>query len=254
MCLKRIILTLFGFICIITSVIGDGISFEAEVPVLSKYVWRGTVITDGPVCQPSVTAGMKGLSVNVWGNIDLDNTNELQMNFTEFDYTLDYSKEFTIINVSAGVIHYRFLHAGGAKTTELYGEVSLSVPGNPALTIYHDIDEVKGTYGALSGNTSLPLGLTQLELSASLGFGSEDYNIGCYGYRDLTGNVFGPDSASLTDILFSVGFPFGLGKLLSVAPSVTVTSLLNDDAKEACKKQDVDTTNVIFGITASAGF
>jgi hypothetical protein len=229
-------------------------SLDGEVSVFSKYLWRGILLTDGPVCQPSVTVGFREVSVNVWGNSDLNDANDLAMNFTELDYTLDYTHSFSLVSVSAGAINYRFLHAGGAKTTEVYAGVGLSVPGNPSLTIYHDIDEVKGTYGALSASTGIQMGLMKMEVSGSVGFASKDYNIRCYGYRDITGKSYGPENASLTDVLLTVGFPFGIGKLMNITPSVTVSSLLNNDARDACNKQGLDETNVAVGISASASF
>lgn len=230
-------------------------SLSGELSVFSKYLWRGTLLTNGPVCQPSVTIGFREVSVNVWGNSDLDDANDHAMNFTELDYTLDYTHSFSFLNVSAGVIHYRFPYTGGAKTTEIYAGVGLNVPGNLSLTINRDVDAVEGTYGTLNMSTNIPMGLTKVEASGSVGFASKNYAMNCYCYHDITtGKSYGPENVSLTDALFTVGFPFSIGKLMTIVPSVSVTSLINSDARTAYSKQKLDATNVAMGITVTESF
>ena len=44
---------------------------EAELPVYSKYVWRGMNLVDDAVLQPSLEVGLFGFELAVWGNLYL---------------------------------------------------------------------------------------------------------------------------------------------------------------------------------------
>jgi hypothetical protein len=63
-----------------------------DVPVLSAYVWRGQVLVDDPVVQPTFTVAKGGFSINWWGNFNLDdNATGDDFEFSEHDITLSYA-------------------------------------------------------------------------------------------------------------------------------------------------------------------
>ena len=51
-------------------------SIDAALDYNSKYVWRGILVTDDPVLQPSITFAFKGFSLNIWANMDLTDVND----------------------------------------------------------------------------------------------------------------------------------------------------------------------------------
>ena len=188
---------------------------------------------------------MGNLSVNLWGNMDLtDENGAAQMN--EWDYTVDYSTSFDAIGVSAGIIGYTFPNSGGPGTTELYVGASYDMMLAPSLTVYQDIEGVNGTYVSLGAGYSIPvMELTNIDVGASLGFGSSDMNSALYGANS---------GAGLADFLIGVSAPFAITDVYSVMPSITMTSILDADGKDAYETADTDYTNVFFGLTASAAF
>lgn len=202
-----------------------------DIPVASQYVWRGLLCNEEFVFQPSLTVPMPyGLSFNLWGNMDLTGYGEeagygnRSGEFTELDLTLDYSKSFGMISASAGIISYVFPGIG-STTHELYASVSADVIASPSLTVYSDVDEVKGSYFLLGVSQSIALSagpLTGIDLGASLGYGSGSYNRG----------YFGIDNAAPVDLVVSLGLPLSFGKF-SLSPSVTYSYLLDSDISEA---------------------
>ena len=55
------------------SMLAAGISADASVAFLSKYVWRGWELSDDSiVIQPSMSVAYKGFGMNLWGNLDTD--------------------------------------------------------------------------------------------------------------------------------------------------------------------------------------
>jgi hypothetical protein len=219
--------------------------FSVDLSYMSKYVWRGAVLDENAVFQPSLTGGMGNLSVNLWGNMNLDTENSPR-HLNEWDYTVDYSASFDKIGVSAGIIGYTFPNTGLLGTTELYVGASYDVICSPAVKVFQDIEGVDGTYVSLSGGYSVPVGeLTAIDLGAAIGYGSGEMNQMLYSAAA---------GAGLADVLVNVGATFPITELFSVTPSIIFTSILNSDGQDAYDAADKDYTNILFGLTASASF
>ena len=218
---------------------GD-VSVGVTADFFSKYVWRGQNLVDDWVFQPGVSVGYKGLTGSVWGNLEMTDENGNSGEFTEIDYTVDYSGKITeIIGFSVGAIYYDFPNTGFDGTTELYWGFAFDVPLSPSITVYHDVDEVEGTYASLGiGHSfefpeSMPVGV---DLGASLGWGDSDYNAGYWG---TTGSEF-------NDLVLSAAFPFTVGPV-SVTPSVHYVLLVGSDISDAVADDDVVYAGVGFG-------
>ena len=219
--------------------------YSVDLSYMSKYVWRGAVFAEDAVFQPSLSAGMGNVSVNLWGNMDLTDENGTTRQFNEWDYTVDYSTAFGAIGVSAGMIGYTFPNAGG-HTNEMYVGASYDIIGAPGITVYKDLEATEGVYASISGGYSVPVAeITSIDIGAALGFGDTNNNKGMYS---------GASEAGLSDLLVGVSATFGINDMFSVTPSVNFTTILDSDGQDAYDAMDVDYTNVFFGLTASAGF
>ncbi len=77
-----------------TAIAEDAKPFSASVSVdyFSKYVWRGQSINDESVLQTNVSGSAYGFTGSIWSNSDL--TNDRKGEFSEVDYSLDYSHTF----------------------------------------------------------------------------------------------------------------------------------------------------------------
>ena len=226
------------------------VDVKAELGVQSKYVFRGYLLSDGPVVQPSVTVKLKGLSLGLWGNMDLSDESDFDTKKTgemnEVRATLRYNRSFVLLNVSAGVIHYMYPYkAYESATTEIFVHAGGTVPGHPAVTIYKDVDEAEGLYGEITASQTIPIGLLfGLEISGGLGLGSKEYNKFYFKKKDFT----------LTDVRVDLGVPIGIGELVKIRPGVTYTGILNSDIRDTLDAKDINDQNVYFGITASVSF
>lgn len=210
---------------------------EAELPVYSKYVWRGMVNVDDYVLQPSIGLGLAGFHLGWWGNVDMTDVNSTELTdtewkFTEINWTLGWGMSLPLLDLGLGFIYYDFPQVDGAETTELYLSAKANVLLSPSLVIYQDLDAIKGGYWDFS--IAYPVALsetTNLELTAGAGLGSQSY---LQGYFGLTGDIdaetdFG---TSFADARIRAEVPFHPVPFLTVTPSVTWTTLLGD-AKDA---------------------
>ena len=90
-----LIVCLYILLCGKQAVIAeDKIDFEVTADYFGKYIWRGQNLSDDPVFQPGISFSYKGLTAGLWGSLETTSINNNSGEFTEWDYSLDYSGEF----------------------------------------------------------------------------------------------------------------------------------------------------------------
>jgi hypothetical protein len=170
---------------------------SADVVLDSSYVWRGQVLNDEPVLQPSLTFEQEAWSLTVWANLDLTDRNLAAGELGEVD--LDLSSTFSVAGVplTLGTIEYLFPGSSGANTGEVYASIAPDVVLEPALTISYDWDQIEGFYAELSLGHAFALSeRTTLDLRAASGWASSDFSGGYFGV-DHAGACDGRLAASL---------------------------------------------------------
>jgi hypothetical protein len=249
----NLVLVILAFAAVTKAAEEQVVKFGLSADYYSKYIWRGQNVDDKSVLQPAASASIYGFTASIWGNLDLtnksatapDNTGE----FSEFDYTLDYSgtvPDVDWLNFSVGTIYYRFPNTVFETTTEIYGGLSLDAPLSPSFKWYRDVDEFKGSYfqfgvghifeKIIKMNEKCYCGL---QLGASLGWGNSAYNNG----------YFGVDSSKFNDLTLSTGLPVCVGQW-TIKPSINYATTLSDAIREATPKSD----NLWMGVGISTSF
>ena len=186
----------------------DRPSLTFEATPLSQYVWRGLVLTNGPVLQTSSTVIYRGAHLNVFTNQDLNGVNGRRGKVGELDFDLGYDYARKKTTLSAGAIRYTFPNTIAASTTELYAGVRLAGLLNPSVRGYFDVASIRGGYVAadVSHSVSLPRlapGMTwEAVLAAGAGCGSANHNAAYYGVKRL----------ALADLRPLLSLPFTRGK------------------------------------------
>ena len=220
----------------------SALSLEASVDWVTAYVWRGMLLVDHPVRQPSANLSYGGLSLNVWGSIDCTDINEDNgeaYRLQEVDYTISYAYSPTEgLDLDTGLIWYTF--SGFDSTGEVY--VSASFPCVPvvvpSVTAYYDFDEVDGWYvnGALTYGYDITEKLN-LELAGGVGWGSSNYHEGYFG--EAAAN-------SLSDLLLKATLSYAVTDSVSVSAYAGYTEILKSDVERLAKAGYGD-SDVLFG-------
>ena len=209
------------------------IGFDITADYFGKYIWRGQNLNDDPVFQPGISVSYKGLTAGIWGSLETTKINNNSGEFTEWDYSLDYSSDVPGIQgvgYSIGLINYHFPSVVG-DTTEFYWGLNFDLPLSPSVTVYHDIDVIDGTYASLALGHSIeriaelspdmPIGM---DIGASLGWGNRSYNKGYWGST--------VNSGSLNDLTLSLSFPVEIGGW-TVAPSLNYVTLVDSKVRDS---------------------
>jgi len=221
-----------------------GLCYGMDMAFMSKYITRGTVSTDGPVFEPNIWASYKGLTLSVWGNLDLADRHG--GNITETDYAVDYSNSLGRLNYSAGLIYYAYPHTGSNDSSELYAGLGYDTILRPRLVVYYDYWQVDGYYGAFSIGHGFDLkealkGLNaSLDLSAQVGLGSKRFN----------NSNFGASHTAFTDLLLTSSLPVSLSDHITVKPTVCYSTVLDRTIRTKNFKND----NVVYGGVVSLSF
>lgn len=207
--------------------------FGVDLAFVNKYVWRGLLLTDGPVFQPSATLGYRGASICVWGNLDLDDVNDNEGEFNEIDLVLDYTHAIKEFSVSGGLIYYDFPNTDFRSTLEFYVAAGADILLQPAITIYFDVDQAEGFYGTIGLSHSFDLPDSDalswsLDLATTVGLGSSQYVDFYYGVHD----------AAFTDFYVEGSLPLTILDLLTITPYVGVTMVLDNALREVTAESD----------------
>ncbi|MBU1692957.1 MAG: MipA/OmpV family protein [Verrucomicrobia bacterium] len=241
-----------------------------DLVVNSHYVWRGQVLNDEPVFQPSVTVSKGGFSFNWWGNLNLtDKITGDAFEFSEHDVGISYARPcpLTGAEVTLGLVNYDFPNtavdpnAVGAEaltenTHEVYLSYSLTeVPLAPTLLVSYDFNEVEDFYANLAVSHSFDLAekLT-LDLGASLGFGGKDYNDFYFSFEPEEGEAIVNDSAALNDANVSVGLTYAFSETLSLGGALQYAALLDSDIEKGAEAIYGEKDVVYGGVTLSQSF
>jgi len=220
---------------------GEKITLETSVDWVSHYVWRGMLFTDDPVLQPSVTVSMGALSLNVWGNVDVTDVNEVDNDdyrLQEIDYSLSYAMSpMEGIDLEAGFLWYTY--SSWESTGEVYGSVTFPcVLLSPSLTAYYDVNEADGWY--LNAGVKHSFAMTErlaLILSGGLGWGSNNYHEYYYGERAHN---------SESDMLVQATLEYAMTEYLTLRAYAGYTELLDGDV-ERLGRQVYGDSDVLFG-------
>ena len=118
--------------------------------------------------------------------------------FTEFDYTLDYSAPMPDVNgvsFSIGTIYYDFPNTHSPATTEVYAGLNFDLPLTPYVRLYRDVGTISGSYlqFGIGHKIEKIVEVSKtcycgLQLGSSIGYGSSDYNKGYFGANGANTN------------------------------------------------------------------
>lgn len=201
---------------------------EAELGVYSAYVWRGLIVNDEAVLQPSLTVGAGNFSINVWGNFDLTDSLGDSAQFSEIELTISYAHKVGSALFEAGVVNYMFPNLAtevpDTDTTEVYFSAAFDVILEPSVTFYYDVDVIEGHYLIFGiGHTFKINEKTNLGMEATYGFGGSSYVDG----------YFGVDDSGPIDLGLGVFLRYSINDAVGFSAGVHYMSLMGSALKES---------------------
>jgi len=246
---------------------------DLDVKVATAHLWRGQILNDEAVIQPSVTITAGEWALNLWGTWDIDETTNSSAR-QRIDASLEYSWMKDNHILTPGMTAYIYHDAGYGQaendTVEAFLEYTYLVirPATqqesekilliPSLRINYDFGEIDGFYSSLTLQRSFGLVDDQMDLSLrmDIGMADESYAQAKFSYpaTGTSTNGFTPDGAGLTDISITAETPIVLNETWSVTPSIKFMTLLDSDIKDAAEAAGEETEETSLAVTLSAQF
>ena len=202
------VVILSALLSVVSAAAAGALEGRMELTLQSAYIWRGMVLNDKPVFQPSVTLWGGGLSASAWGNIDLTSDNGYRGEASEIDYWLAYTLPGKSVDWTLTYYAYTFPHTSGVSTQEVWANVTFKTgPFSPSLTAIRDVNAIRGWYFLLTGSQDLGLLRTRasdgLVLTLNLGHGTKEYSRGYFPEIEHD---------SVTDYGARLDWPFKVGR------------------------------------------
>jgi hypothetical protein len=221
-----------------------------DVGVFSQYIWRGFELSkDSVVIQPSATIGYKGVSFNIWGNLDTDNDAFGGSKYNETDLTLSYSKTLGIVKLTGGYLYYALDSLTDSQ--ELFGSVTLTTLLNPTISVYREIAHVPAWYVnvGISHSQELVHNIT-LDVAASASY----YHSEDSGFAEA--NNPNEKYQQFHNGLISAGLTIPFAEYFAVKPMIAYSFPLSDKADEYIESVSLsDESSFVYGgVTVSMAF
>ena len=246
------------------------VTLGADAAFNSAYVWRGLSLTNNFVIQPdlylTVPISSTALTVGGWSNIEpskYDNVPDdiseggglAGPDLTEFDWWAELGIPVGKVTLTPGATGYIYPNDAGLtsdnNTIEIYGKFAADIFLQPKLSVYYDVDKIKGAY--IEAGVSHPIQLTPalpLTIGALAGFSAgQEVN------KSDASELANFNESGLTHLDFSLSLPFSAGPV-TIMPQFHF--LVNNDEFTKITKTtsgptgvNQEDTKIWFGATVS---
>ncbi|MCX6707578.1 MAG: hypothetical protein NT001_05565 [Candidatus Woesearchaeota archaeon] len=180
---------------------GSRITLAERTDFLSRFNFRGYRYSDDYVIQLNPSAAYGNTSLIGFMNYD-----SATGKFNEIDATLDFTRQFGHLSMSAGYTYLHFPNTESKDSQEVYASASLlDNMLNPTFAVFHDFADVRGDYIPFSISHTFETSKQPITVAGKL-----VYN-----------NHFLRQGSGLSNWEASVAMP------VSLSPKTTVTSSLN---------------------------
>ncbi len=207
--MKRMITGVAAVALMMTSAaMAEDVAVELTVDVASAYVFRGETLNDGPVVQPGLELALPyGITLGVWGNIDLDDYDGAfeKNQFSEIDVYVSYALPLNIdaLDVSIGYTEFTYPGAEDKADREVGLEFGYDLGlAELGLGLFYGVDGAidKTFYAELGIGTSFEVATgVDLDLAGAVGYLNPDEGErGFSGYSLTAGLSYGIFRASVT--------------------------------------------------------
>jgi hypothetical protein len=161
---KKIVVTAFLFFAFVLPGFAFVIDGNIYTSGVSRYIWRGEVLNDGPALQSGVCFGAEGVSLQLWTSCQQMASPDL---FDEVDLYANYEHSIPgadFLTLGAGYASY-MLAPYDFKSTAPSQEYSITLKSDiissPYISFFHSMDAAT-TYNHMEAGVSYEYGLGEM--------------------------------------------------------------------------------------------
>jgi hypothetical protein len=217
-------------------------TYGAETDFNSGYVWRGLLLDDGPVEQPSAWISAFGFTFTAWSNVALTSASG-GAGLNEVDLTLAYNRDWEKLRVEAALAAYVGRQSSDIEARNtMEGSLELSYPVGPLRIFTTHAFDVLAYRGSYFGEAGLEYERqvtknTEFTISIRSGWASAKFNDVYIGVDKSAFNFVGAEG-SLT---------YYLGRRLYLQPHIEFSSITDRRLREQAPRSNIVTFGLAFG-------
>ena len=177
------------------------LSLGAETDFTSGYVWRGLLLDDGPIMQPSAWISKSRFTFAVWTSLPLTKTSE-STHLNASTLTLSYDRDWKKLTIEPSIESYFNLRAEDSDDdpNTMEGSLKLSYPAGPLRVFTSHAFDVLAYRGAYFGEAGLDYEghiwkNATLAISLQSGWASSKFNDIYIGLSKRTLNFIGAEGS-----------------------------------------------------------
>jgi len=225
---------------------------RVEAKINSGYMWRGQLLNEDPVFQPSLRLDLNDeVNIFAWGTWDLPNQ-EGSSGRDRVDLSISLSKNFDRHFFKGGAVAYIYNDSEFTTkedTYEVFLGYTLDVPALPTLRVYYDFGEYETFFAvfSLAGSRPIVKDKVDLEWRLSIEGGDEKYNR-IFHFDPATDetNTFSSTGWKVADVSAVLQMPVSFENGWTLIPGLTYYSVVDQDVEDAFKILDLKKDEFIF--------
>jgi hypothetical protein len=225
------------------SVASPTFTYGAETDLNSGYVWRGLLLDDGPIVQPSAWISAFGFTFTAWSNVAMTSASE-GAGLNSGGLILTYERDWEKLRIEAALDAYM-----GRQSTDIEsrntmeGSLGLSYPVGPFRIFTTHAFDVLAYRGSYFGEAGLEYERkvtknTEFMISVRSGWASSKFNDVYIGVDKSAFNFVGAEG-SLT---------FYLGSRMYFRPHIEFSSITDQRLRGQLAPANIVTFGLTFGL------
>ena len=219
-------------------------TYGAEMEFNSRYVWRGLLLDDGPVGQPSAWVSAFGFTLTAWSNVAMTNTSG-GSGLLSGGLTMAYNRDWEKLKIEAAIEAYTGQQAPDIEAQNtMESSLKLSYPAGPLRIFTTHAFDVLAYRGSYFGEAGLEYAKqitksTEFTISVRSGWASAKFNDVYIGVNKSAFNFVAP-RRTLT---------YYLGRRMYFRPHVEFSSITDRILREQLAPANIVSFGLAFGFT-----
>jgi hypothetical protein len=219
-------------------------TYGAEMDFNSRYVWRGLLLDDGPVGQPSAWISAFGFTLTAWSNVAMTDASGVA-GLNSGGFILAYDRDWEKLRLEAALDAYMGRMSSDIESRNtMEGSLKLSYPAGPLRIFTTHAFDVLAYRGSYFGEAGLEYAKqitksTEFTISARSGWASAKFNDVYIGVNKSAFNFVGVEG-SLT---------YYLGRRMYFRPHVEFSSITDRMLRGQLAPANIVNFGLAFGFT-----
>jgi hypothetical protein len=219
-------------------------TYGAEMDFNSRYVWRGLLLDDGPVGQPSAWISAFGFTLTAWSNVAMTDASGVA-GLNSGGFILAYDRDWEKLRLEAALDSYIGRMSSDIESRNtMEGSLKLSYPVGPLRIFTTQAFDVLAYRGSYFGEAGLEYAKqitknTEFTISGRSGWASAKFNDVYIGVNKSAFNFVGVEGA----------LTYYLGQRMYFRPHVEFSSITDRMLRGQLAPANIVNFGLAFGFT-----